>query len=61
MRVDYLVGFIQYLEREHDVDLVKEEQSDYGDGQSTAHKLSDETILRLAKEYRHHVINTGVI
>lgn len=61
MRVDYLTGFIQYLEREHDIDLVKDEQSDYGDGQSASHKLSDDTILRLAKEYKQHVINTGEI
>jgi hypothetical protein len=61
MRVDYLLGFLQYLSREHDIDIVKEEFSDWGDGSSNLHSLSDEDVLKLAKEYRHHVINTGEI
>lgn len=61
MNVDYLVGFLRYLEREHDIDLVIEELSDYGDGCSSLHKISPEKQLEFAKQYRHHVINTGEI
>lgn len=61
MRVDYLVGFLQYLSREHDIEFVKEEFSDWGDGNSSLHKISEERQLQLAKEYRHRVINTGEI
>lgn len=61
MNIDYLVGFLSYLEREHDIDLVIEELSDWGDGCSNLHKISEERQLQLAKEYRRHVINTGII
>jgi len=61
MRTDYLVGFLQWLEREHDIDIVKEELSDWGDGCSNLHKIDEERKLQLAKEYRRHVINTGII
>lgn len=61
MRTDYLVGFLQWLEREHDIDVVKEELSDYGDGCSNMHKIDYERQKALAWEYRAHVINTGEI
>jgi hypothetical protein len=61
MNIDYLVGFLRYLEREHDIDLVIEELSDWGDRCSNMHKIDEERQLQLAKEYRRHVINTGVI
>lgn len=52
MRTDYLIGFLQWLEREHDIDLVIEELSDYGDGCSNLHKVSYEKQFELAKKYR---------
>ena len=61
MRTDYLIGFIEWLEREHNIDLVREEQSDYGDGESTLHHIDDKTLDSLAKQYRQIVINTGEI
>lgn len=61
MRTDYLVGFLQWLEREHDIDLVIKELSDWGDGCPSLHKISTEKQLDLAKQYTHHVINTGEI
>lgn len=53
-RIDYLMGFLQWLEFEHDVDLVFEELSDYGDGCSNLHKVGHEKQLELAKDYINH-------
>lgn len=61
MNTSFLVGFLQWLEREHDIDIVKEEMSDYGDGEFSSHKISYDRQLQLANEYRTHVINTGEV
>ena len=58
MRTEYLIGFIEWLEREHDISLTREAQSDYGDGQSTVHHIDEKTVESLAKQYtlRQHVM-----
>lgn len=61
MKTEYLVVFIDWLGREHNIDLTREEQSDYEDGESTIHYIDDNTVERLAKQYCHFVINTGEI
>lgn len=61
MNIEYLLGFLCYLEREHGISLVKEELSDWGDGCSSLHTIDHETQKKLASEYRNYVINTGLI
>lgn len=61
MNIDYLVGFLRYLEQKHNIHVLKEGFDHYVDGGSHMHELDTEQRLKLAKEYRQYVINIGVI
>lgn len=48
---DYLVSFVEYLEDVKAMDVVKIEQSDWGDSQDTIHYPSTHEIVEFSKEF----------